>query len=109
MILYASLNKDEVRSIKGQAMLMNMGRRTRNTSLHHLSFQHPRSPHAVGIGTSTGYLAIGNEEGESTSLIGSNSGPTELRNCKGLSSIVEGLAVVTRPTRESHRVPAGGR
>lgn len=109
MILYASPNKDEkVRSIKGQATLMNMGRQTRHMSLYHLSFQHSCSPHAVGIGTSTGYLAIGNREGESTSLIGSNSGPTELRNCKGLPSVVEGLAVVTRPMQESHGVPAGG-
>ena len=109
MILYASPNKDEkVRSIRGQATLMNMSRRTRHTSLYHLSFQHPCAPHAVGIGTSTGYLAIGNGEGESTSLIGSNSGPTELRNCKGLPSVVEGLAMVTRPARESHGVPAGG-
>lgn len=37
MILYASLNKDEkVRSIKGQATLMNMGRQTtRYMSLYH--------------------------------------------------------------------------
>lgn len=106
---YASSNKDEkVRSIKGQTTLMNMGRQTRHTSLYHLSFQHPRCPHVVGIGTGIGYLAIGKGEGESTSLIGSNSGPTELRNCKGLPSIVEGLAVVTRPVRESHRFPAGG-
>lgn len=104
MIFYASPNKDEkVRGINGQATLMNMGRRTRHMSLYHLSFQHPCSPHTVGIGTSTG-----NREGKSTSLIGSNSGPTELRNCKGLPSIVAGLAVVTRPTRESHGVPAGG-
>lgn len=109
MILYASPNKDEkVRSIRGQATLMNMGRRTRHMSLYHLSFQHPCSPHAVGIGTGAGYLAIGNGEGESTSLIGSNSGPTELRNCKGLPSVVEGLAMVTRPVWESHGVPAGG-
>ena len=106
---YASLNKDEkVRSIKGQATLMNIGRRTRHTSLYRLSFQHPCSPHAVGIGTGTGYLAIGNGEGESTSLMVSNSGPTKLRNGKGLPRIVEGLAVVTRPVRESHGVPAGG-
>lgn len=106
---HASPDEDEkVRRIKGQATLMNMGRRTRHTSLCHLSFQHACSPHAAGMGTSTGYLAIGNGEGESTSLIGSNSGPTELRNCKGLPSIVEGLAVVTRPVWESHGVPAGG-
>lgn len=91
MMLSASPNKDEkVRSIKGQAKLMNMGRQTWYMSLYHLSFQHPHSPHEVGMRTGTGYLAIGNGKGESTPLIGSNSGPTELRNCQGLLSSVKG-------------------
>lgn len=91
MVLYASVNNDEkVRSIKGHATLMNIGRQTRYRSLHHLSFQHPCSPQVAGIGTSTGYLAMGNGEGEATSLIGSNSSPTELRSCKGFLSIAEG-------------------
>jgi hypothetical protein len=81
MMLYASPNKDEkVRSIKGQAMLMDMGRQTRYMSLYHSSFQHPCSPHTAGIGTRTGYLAKGDGKGESTSSIGSNSDPTELGN-----------------------------
>lgn len=41
--------------------------------------------------------------------MGSDSGPMALRSCKGLRSVVEGLAPLTGPTRESHRVPAGGR
>lgn len=91
MMLSASPNKDEkVRSIKGQAKLMNMGRQMWYMSLYHLPFQHPCSPHEVGMRTGTGYLAIGNGNGESTSLIGSNSGPTELRNCQGLLSSVKG-------------------